>query len=137
MQIAIILIAFTAYVAWDYRRISQIYLPPESRAAAYRTDTLNKIRSSWLFADQVQFAELLITPLTPDNAAWTFDTAGRLLHYSPEPRVIQKLIESAVLLDKDDDALAYLARFRAAFPEEHKRWAKARLQATSGAALMR
>ena len=124
-QSAIILIAFVGYAAWDYRRISQIYLPPESRAAAYRTDTLNKIRSSWLFADQVQFAELLTTPLTPANAAWSFNTARHLLHYSPEPRVIEKLIESAVLLGKDGDALAYLARFRAAFPVEHTRWAKA------------
>jgi hypothetical protein len=48
-----------------------------------------------------------------------------MLHYSPEPRVIEKLIESAVLLGKEDDALAYLARYRAAFPAEHGRWAKA------------
>lgn len=123
-QVAIIFTTLIGYAAWDYRRISQIYLPPESRAAAYRTDTLHKIRTSWLFADQVQFAELLTTPLTPANAEWTFNTARDLLHYSPEPRVIEKLIESAVLMGKDDDALAYLARFRAAFPEEHMRWAK-------------
>ena len=124
-QAAIILIAFIAYAAWDYHRISQIYLEPESRSAAYRADTLDKIRSSWLFADQVQFAELLITPLTPANAEWTLNTAKQLLHYSPEPRVVEKLIESAVLLGEDDEALAYLARYRAAFPKEHAFWAKA------------
>jgi O-antigen ligase len=124
-QAALILIAFIGYAAWDYYRVSQIYLQPESRSAAYRTDTLNKIRGSWLFADQVQFAELLTTPLTPANAAWTLDTAKQLLHYSPEPRVIEKLIESAVLLGEDDEALAYLARFKAAFPKEHAAWAKA------------
>ena len=113
-----------AYAAWDYRRISQIYLEPGARSEAYRDDTLNKIRSSWLFADQVQFAELLITPLTPSNAAWTLDTAKRLLHYSPEPRIIEKLIEGAVLLGNDDEALTYLARYRAAFPKEHAVWAK-------------
>ena len=123
-QVAIILIAFIGYAAWDYHRISQIYLPPEARSAAYRTDTLNKIRSSWLFADQVQFAELLTTPLTPANAAWSWQTAKQVLHYSPEPRVIEKLIESAVLLGKDDEALAYLARYKAAFPKEHALWAK-------------
>lgn len=128
VQSAIILIAFVGYAAWDYRRISQMYLSPESRATAYRTDTLNKIRSSWLFADQVQFAELLTTPLTPVNAAWTFSTARHLLHYSPEPRVIEKLVESAVMLGKDDDALAYLARFRAAFPDEHMRWANGQVK---------
>ena len=124
-QAAIILIAFVGYAAWDYHRISQIYLPPALRAAAYRTDTLNKIRGSWLFADQVQFAELSTTPLTAANALWTFNAARHLLHYSPEPRVIEKLIESAVLLGKDDDALAYLARYRAAFPEAEARWAQA------------
>ena len=121
---AIILIVFVSYAAWDYHRISQIYLPPESRAAAYRTDALSKTRGSWLFADQVQFAELLATPLTPANAEWTFNTARHLLHYSPEPRVIEKLIESAVLLGRDADALASLARFRAAFPEAHMGWLK-------------
>ena len=123
-QGAIVLIAFIGYAAWDYRRISQIYLEPESRAVAYRTDTLNKIRGSWLFADQVLFAELLTTPLILANAEWTLNTAKQLLHYSPEPRVIEKLIESAVILGKDGEALTYLARYRAAFPKEHAVWAK-------------
>lgn len=125
ISIASILLLFIAFAAWDYHRISQIYLEPESRSAAYRTDTLNKIRSSWLFSSQVQFAELLVTPVTPANAAWTFNTAGQVLHYSPEPRVIEKRIESAVMLGKDDDALLNLARYRAAFPKEHSAWTKA------------
>ena len=125
---AIILIAFVVYAMRDYRRISQIYLPPESRDAYYRSDTLSKIRSSWLFADQVRFAELMVTPLAQANAAWTFKTANMLLHYSPEPRVIERLIESAVMLGRDDDSLAYLARYQIAFPKEHAMWAKANTQ---------
>ena len=117
-QAATVLIAFILYAAWDYNRISQIYLQPESRNAAYRNDTLNKIRSSWLFADQVRFAELLVTPLTQANAEWTFNTATTLLHYSPEPRVVERLIESAVMLGRDDEAIGYLARYKAAFPKE-------------------
>lgn len=123
-QIAIVLIAIAGYAAWDYHRISQIYRAPEDRAAAYRDDTLAKIRGSWLFANQVRFAELSITPLTPANAQWTFDTATALLHYSPEPRVIEKVIESAVMLGRDEEALAHLARYRAAFPLDHARWAQ-------------
>ncbi len=125
VHIAIVLIAITGYAMWDYHRISQIYRAPEVRAAAYRDDTLAKIRNSWLFANQVRFAELSITPLTQANAQWTFDTARALLHYSPEPRVIEKLIESAVMLGRDDEALFYLARYRAAFPKDHAQWAKA------------
>jgi O-antigen ligase len=122
---AIVLIAFTACAAWDYHRVSQIYLAPEARDEAYRDDTLIKIRDSWLFRNQVQFAELSLTPLTRNNAQWTFDTATALLHYSPEPRVIEKVIESAVLLGRDDEALAHLVRYRAAFPADHARWAQA------------
>ncbi len=125
LVIAFAILAFVTYAAWDYRRVSQIYLQPEARDASYRDNTLVKIRSSWLFVDQVQFAELMITPLTSGNAAWTFHTAAALLHYSPEPRVIEKLIESAVMLGRDDEAMAYLARYRVAFPVEHALWAKA------------
>lgn len=125
MQTAIFLMAVVGYAAWDYYRISQVYLAPEARATAYRDNTLVKTRDSWLFASQVDFAELSLTPLTPVNAQWTFDTAKALLHYSPEPRVIEKLIESATLLGRDDDALMHLARYRAAFPAEHARWAQA------------
>ena len=122
-QAAIFIIAVVAYAAWDYHRISQIYLPPASRDATYRDDTLTKIRSSWLFRDQVRFAELLLTPLTQANAEWTFTTATALLHYSPEPRIIEKVIESAVMLGRDDEALAHIARYQAAFAQDHALWA--------------
>lgn len=121
---AIVLIASIAYAAWDYHRISQIFLAPEARDAGYRDDTLVKIRSSWLFAHQVRFAELSITPLTQANAQWTFDTAMALLDYSPEPRVVEKVIESAVMLGRDEEAMVHLARYRAAFPLDHARWAQ-------------
>ena len=123
--VAAVLMATTAYVAWDYHRISQIYLAPQARDAAYRDDTMNKVRRTWLFRNQVRFAELTTTPLTQDNAQWTFDTAAALLHFSPEPRVIEKVIESAAMLGREDEALAHFARYRAAFPQDHESWAKA------------
>ncbi len=111
-----------AYAAWDYHRVSQIYLPPEQRDAAYRSDTLGQARASWLFADPARFAELTITELTPGNAEHMRALAGRLLHYSPEPRVIEKLIEADLLLSHNEDALFHLARFRAAFPQDYAQW---------------
>jgi Virulence factor membrane-bound polymerase, C-terminal/O-Antigen ligase/Protein glycosylation ligase len=122
---AIVLIAVCAYAAWDYWRISQIYLAPDSRNAAYRDDTLTKIQNSWLFQSQVKFAELTITPLEQDNAAHTFALAKEMLHFSPEPRVVEKVIESATMLGRADEALFYLQRFKAAFPEQHARWSSA------------
>ncbi len=119
---ATFLIAVLAYVAWDYHRISQIYLAPALRAAAYREDTFAKIQGSWLFKNQVRFAELTTTPLSKGNAQHTFELARDLLHFSPETRVVEKLIESAVLLGRDDDALFYQQRYKAAFPENYACW---------------
>ncbi|CAN5130210.1 Wzy polymerase domain-containing protein [soil metagenome] len=121
--IAMTMIVILACIAIGYHRVSQIYLAPDKRSAAYREDTLDKVRGSRLFRDQARFAELGITPLQPDNAAALYDLAREMLHYSPEPRVIEKVIESAVMLGREDEALQYLARYRAAFPQEHARWA--------------
>ena len=121
---AILLIATLIFATWDYWRVSQLYLPQANRATAYRDDTLKKVRDTWLFQDQVQFAELTTTPLTAANAAQLNTLAKHLLHFSPEPRVVEKLIESAVMLGRNDEAIYYLQRFRAAFPREHASWAK-------------
>ncbi len=121
--LGVAVLAALAYAAWDYHRVSQIYLPPEQRAPAYRENTLEKIRGSWLFSDQVRFAEYTITPLTQNNAEQLHAMGLLLLHYSPEARVVEKLIESAVLLGRDEEARFYLARYKAAYPQEHARWA--------------
>lgn len=126
--VAMPLITFTAYAAWGYHRVSQIYLIPKMRSEAYRDNTLAKVRDSWLFQNQVRFAELTTTRLTIDNAAHLNDLAKALLHFSPEPHVIEKLIESAGLLGRGDEVLFYLMRYRAAFPESHARWEKKNAQ---------
>ena len=117
------LIALIAYAGWDYWRISQLYLPAEARGQAYRDNTMEKVRDSWLFQDQVLFAELTTASLTRDNAERLNTLAKWLLHFSPEPRVVEKLVESAALLGHDEEALFYLQRYKVAFPAEHARWA--------------
>ncbi|MCX7239458.1 MAG: Wzy polymerase domain-containing protein [Burkholderiales bacterium] len=117
------LIALLSYVTWDYWRVSQLYLAPQARASVYRDNTLDKVRGSWFFQDQVRFAELTTTALTRANAEHIFTLAQQMLYFSPEPRVIEKLIESAVMLGRDDEALFYLQRYKAAFPQAHARWA--------------
>ena len=119
------LLLATAYAAWDYHRVSQIYLAQEQRTERYRDDTLQKAQGSWLFRDQVRFAELTVTPLSRANADQIKALSQDLLHFSPEPRVIEKLIESATLLNQYDEAMYYLVRYRTAFPDEHLRWASA------------
>jgi O-antigen ligase len=115
-----------SYVAWDYWRISQIYLSPPQRAAAYQEDTLEKIRPSWLFADQVRFAELGITPLSAANAETQHALALELLHFSPEASVAVKAIESAALLGRDDAVQYYSQRLQIAYPQEYASWMAAK-----------
>ncbi len=122
--IALIFGAFLLYVGWDYRRISQIYLSPQDRSAAYAENTLAKIQNSWLFKSQVQFAELAITPLTQANAAHHLQTALDVLHFSPEPRVIERLLDSALVLHRDDLLAFHMPRYRAAFPDSYAAWAQ-------------
>lgn len=122
MAAAMVLAAIVGYAAWDYARISQIYLARADRLPVWRDDTLAKLKDSRLFASQVKFAELALMPVSHANAPELHALAQRVLHFSPEPRVIAKLIESAILLGLDDEALAQAARFRVAFPREYARW---------------
>jgi len=111
-----------AYAGWDYDRVSQLYLPAEQRSPMWRDDPMGNAKKSWLYAGVVRFAEVTSRPATRANADWMLPAALQTLHFSPEPRVITKVIESASFLGRDDLALAHLARFRAAFPAEHRAW---------------
>lgn len=124
LGIAVCLAGAGAYACWDYHRISQLYLRPEQRSAAYQVNTLSTVRDSVLFREHVRFAELTTTPLTRANSAYVATLAQGLLHFSPEPRVIEALIESLVMLGRDDEALLHLARYRAAFPAQYQAWRK-------------
>jgi hypothetical protein len=96
---------------------------------AWRDDVIGHIRHSRLFRSHARFAELSLITLGRDNAAWVLAAAESSLHYSPEPKVIEKAIEAATLLGQDQLALWHLIRFRAAFPEAHADWSR-RLGAT-------
>jgi O-antigen ligase len=119
---AVALIAVVGYAGWDYIRISQLYLPRDERLQAYEENTLDKAWGSWLFANQVGFAELTLTSVTRSNAAEVHALAQRILHFSPEPRVIVKRIESAELLGLNEEALTEAERFSRAFPKEYALW---------------
>lgn len=114
------------YAAWDYIRISQIYLPRDERLSIYRGDTLAHAQGSWLFANQVSFAKLSLMEVQRANASEAYALAKQLLHFSPEPRVIIKLIESAELLGFDDEARSEAERLSVAFPAEYSAWISGR-----------
>jgi hypothetical protein len=100
--IAIVLLCITAYLAFDYHRVSQIYLSESDRSALYR--------------------ELVTTPVTQQTAPHVLELALKLIHFSPEPRVIEPLIESAVMLHFDDIAMFHLERYKAMYPKDYAAW---------------
>lgn len=109
-------------MAFDYVRVTQLYLPQGERLASYQTDTLNKVRHSLFFRDWVLFAQ--VVAITPDagNAALVLEGAQEALRISPEPRVIERVIVSASLLGRSDLVSLHSERYRQAWPEQYATW---------------
>ena len=121
--IAALLLFATAFVAFDYHRVSQIYIAPEERSSWYAADPLAAAKRSVLFQSQAKFAELQITQLSKETAPRVLQLSSELIYWSPEPRIIEKLIESSVMMGLDDLAMFHLKRYRIAYPNSHAAWA--------------
>ncbi|WP_296510205.1 O-antigen ligase family protein [Rhodoferax sp.] len=116
--VAGVLIAMTAYTGWDYARVSQLYLPPQFRAERWKENTYDKVKDSVLFRNSVQFAYVTTTPVTPETARALYTASWQVLHYSPEPKVIAVLLESAALLNLESPLTEHIRRqWRVAYPE--------------------
>ena len=122
MRVCLVLAIGIGGACWDYWQIRQIYLPLNLRAATYRDDTLQKLQGTWLFRDQLNFAELGTTPLTPGNAPAMRQLALQLLHFTPEPMVVEVLLDSALLLGQTEELMFYRERLRRAFPHDYAQW---------------
>ena len=120
---AALLLVGTAFVAFDYHRVSQIYIAPEERSSWYAADPLAAAKRSVLFQSQAKFAELQITQLSKETAPRVLQLSSELIGWSPEPRIIEKLIESSVMMGLDDLAMFHLKRYRIAYPNAHAAWA--------------
>lgn len=94
---------------------------------------LAQVAGTRLFADQLDFVVLTTTPVTPATASRIYPLAQQVLHFSPEPRVIEALIESAALLGHDAVVAQHLHRYRAAFPAEFARWSASNRAIAAGA----
>ena len=104
MLVAALLFIGCLYAAWDFNRVGQIYRQAASRDAAYRDNPLHHAKQSWLFKNQADFAELTTQTITAENAAELYPQAARLMHYSPEARVVQRVIDSAKFLGHEEEA---------------------------------
>jgi O-antigen ligase len=119
---AIFIIVICSFITWNYHLASQIYQSPDERDAAYQDNTLEKIRKVWFFADQVRFADLTTAELDATSAPRLHALALEMLHFSPETRVVERLLDSATLLGRIEDVAFYAARLQAAFPNDHALW---------------
>ncbi|WP_404300395.1 Wzy polymerase domain-containing protein [Alicycliphilus denitrificans] len=107
----------------DYGRVSLLYRPAADRPATLRSLTAAEVaRQVRFFRLSAQFAQLTSTQVTPANARQMHELALRLLHYSPEPRVIERLIDSARLLGLQDELALHTDRYRRAYPRDFERW---------------
>jgi O-antigen ligase len=121
---AVVLLACTAFAAFDYHRVSQIYLQPEERSEWYKADALGAAQRSVLFQSHAKFAELVITPMSRENAPRILALSSELVEWSPESRVIEKLIESATMMELSDVAAFHLRRYKMAYPQAYAAWSR-------------
>jgi len=100
------LLIFCLYAAFDYHRVTQLFVPPAERSQLYQNQTLAHAEKSWLFANQVLYAKLIITPITESSAHEQYQRAKQVLHFSPEPNVFKLLIATGSRLEKTDPIVA-------------------------------
>lgn len=112
VMLATLLFIACLYAAWDFNRVGQIYRQAASRDAPYRDNPLHHAKQSWLFKNQADFAELTTQTVTADNAAQLYAQGVRLMHYSPEARVVQRVIDSAQLLGYTEEAQTLTERLQ-------------------------
>lgn len=117
---------FFGYVVWDYFRISRLYKSEFMKTAEDRVNTLTNAKKSYFFKNYVNFAELGMLQLEAENASFVNELAKEMLHFSPEPKVIKLVVESARLLGNEAEVEFYSKRFAAAFPREYAGWVKGR-----------
>lgn len=108
--------------AYQYRVVSQLYKPVAQRPPALRDVRAVPQPSGTVFPDHIRFAWLTTQDLAPANTAEMHAVALDLLHFSPEPRVIEKVVESARMLGLAEEAALHAERYRIAYPADFARW---------------
>ncbi|MGQ3165591.1 MAG: Wzy polymerase domain-containing protein [Hydrogenophaga sp.] len=121
-----LLLAILAFIAWEYLKVSQLYLPESKRLESYREDTFNKSRDTVLFNSHVLIAQVIATELQSGNAELILAGGLASLHTAPDARIIRRVIEAAKLLGRTDLAQLHETRFRAAWPEDYAEWKKSK-----------
>jgi len=118
---ALALAGFCWVAAQSYERVSRLYSFEAARAAVF--DPFNELQyhDIFLFVNEVAFSRLSM-PVQNGRPQDQYALAQQLLHYSAEPRVIERVLESAQRLGRADEVAFYKARYAQAFPERFIEW---------------
>ena len=118
---ALALAGFCWVAAQSYERVSRLYSIEAARAVVF--DPFNELQyhDIFLFVNEVAFSRLSL-PVHNGRPQDQYALAQQLLHYSAEPRVIERVLESAQLLGRADEVAFYKARYAQAFPERFIEW---------------
>ena len=108
-------VSVVTVVAVDYSRVRQIFIPENQRTKLWPADALSLAKSSLFFQTTAQFAHYSLTPVTADNAADMLKQGLELLHYSPEPKVVRKVVEAARLQGDAQTASRHASGLKAAY----------------------
>ena len=133
LSITLVIQLVLAGMAWDYVRVSQLYIPPSERWAPWRENASGTIQNSVFFGDQILFSRVVTTDPALENAPALLNAALETLRISPEPRVIERVIVSASLLGRQDLVDFHAKRYAANWPKQYQAWRAA--QAGADAAL--
>ena len=121
-MVATVLLGLMAFIAYDFSQVRQVYLPAAKRWPIWRNQPFEVAHRSWLFQGTALFAEVTTSRVSQDNARWLFEASQLVLHTSPEPRVIEKLLQSAQWLDDDQVHALHRQRFQKVYPNEYRLW---------------
>jgi O-antigen ligase len=121
--LALVLLGVLGFVAYDYAQVRQIYLPAAQRFSVWRDPALQVAQRTWLFRGTAVFAQVTTTPVHEGNARAMLQASLLAMRTSPEPRVIEKLLESAQLLGEDALYEAHKKHFQRVYPQAYLAWA--------------
>ena len=122
--VAMAVLAFAAFAAQSYLQVRSYYPPSGQRLAPFAEGYMAVQPRPWLYGEWLDFAEVANTPVTATNAAHMLVLGQQVVQWRPVPAIIEPLLRSAVLAQRHDLALAYVERYKAAYPHEYAEWAK-------------
>ena len=120
--LAALLLAGLAYAVFDYVRVTQLYMVEEDRIWPFKGHAQEQAQRSVLYQNAVHFANISMQEVSLETAEQQLAEAQNLMHYSPEARVAERIIECLRVLGRMDEARLAEAQFASVYPKEHAHW---------------